>query len=305
MEAPHEGRQRIAVVMPVGPDAAEVQRCRDTALSIAAWEPGVRWLVLVDDAAAPRDLAAEIDAGEAEVVVLPHPLRGRNAGLQDRVAAAVIAAFGWVARETSADFVMKIDTDALVIAPFADKLSAGTAADDVGLLGSYDRTCNGDPRSFAPWVRPVKRTARFVQPRRIAVGARARRARHYVREARARGYVWGEHALACGLAMPRRTLDAIARGGAFNDPCTFVGTNLFDDPILGILVRRAGYRLAGHVDEGQTFGVAWRGLPDTPENLLARGYSIIHSVKNDQRLAEPEIRAVFQARRPPQGLRST
>lgn len=298
MEAPFEGRQRIAVVMPVGPDAVEVQRCRDTALSIAAWEPSVRWLVLVDDANEPRDLAAEIAAGDAQVVVLPHPLRGHGASLQDRIAAAVLVAFGWVERETDADFAMKIDTDALVIAPFMDKLVAGTAPSDIGLLGSYDQTCNGDARSFAPWVRPVKRAGRIVQLRRIAIGGRAGGARRYVREARAGGYIWGEHVLACGLAIPRRTMEAIARGGGWDDPCTFVGTNLFDDPILGILVRRAGYRLAGHVAEGETFGVAWRGLPDTPENLLARGYSIVHSVKNDEQLSEPEIRAFFQARRP-------
>jgi hypothetical protein len=298
MEAPLEGRQRIAVVMPVGPDAVEVQRCRDTARSIAAWEPSVRWLVLVDDTDEPRDLAAEIEAGAAQVIVLAHPLRGHDASLQDRIAAAVLAAFGWVERETDADFAMKIDTDALVIAPFLDKLVAGTTPGDIGLLGSYDQTCNGEARSFGPWVRPVKRVSRLVQPRRIAISERARRARRSVREAREAGYIWGEHVLACGLAMPRRTLEAIARGGGWDDPCTFVGTNLFDDPILAILVRRAGYRLAGHVAEGETFGVAWRGLPDTPANLLARGYSIVHSVKNDERLPEAEIRAFFQARRP-------
>jgi hypothetical protein len=298
MDAPEPDRQRIAVVMPVGPGAEEVRRCRDTALSLGAWEPDVRWLVLVDDAPAPRDLAAEIDAGGARVVVLPHPLRGHKAGVQDRVAAAVLAGFAWVARETDAGFVMKIDTDALVIAPFAAKLVAGTADEAIGLIGSYDRTCNGEPRSFAPWVGPVKRTGRLVQRRRIAVGARARRARRYVHEARDRGYIWGEHVLACGLAVPRRTLDALARDGALDDPCAFTGTNLFDDPVLGLLIRRAGYRLAGHVGDGETFAVAWRGLPDTPERLLARGYSIIHSVKNDERLSEDEIRAFFQARRP-------
>ncbi|HEY2441098.1 MAG TPA: hypothetical protein VGI07_12755, partial [Solirubrobacteraceae bacterium] len=58
-----------------------------------------------------------------------------------------------------------------------------------------------------------------------------------------------------------------------------------------------GFRLAGHVDEGETFAVAWRGLPDTPEGLVTRGYSIIHSVKNDPRITESEIRRDFAARR--------
>jgi hypothetical protein len=305
MDVAPAGRPRIAVVMPVGPDAVEVRRCRETAASIATWEPNVRWLVLVDDAPQERDLAAEVRCGDARVVVLPHPLRGTSAVLQDRLGAAVLEALRWIVHDTDAEVAMKIDTDALVIAPFAEKIAAACEDPAVGLLGSYDRDCNGVARSFRPWVRPVKRTARLVQPRRIAVGGRARRARQLVREARAQGYIWGEHALACGLAIPRRALDAIAQAGGLDDPCTFVGTRLFDDPILGILVRRAGYRLAGSVGDGELFGVAWRGLPDTPERLQERGFSIVHSVKNDERVSEDDIRAFFAARQPDQALRRT
>ncbi len=288
---------RIAVVMPVGPEPVEADRCRDTALSILAWEPAVRWIVLVDDSSSARDLTGQL-AGATDPVCLPHPLRGRRAGLADRVAAAVLAALEWVARNTDADLVMKLDTDALVIAPFADKLAAAAADDTVGLLGSYDRTCNGEPRSFVPWVRPIKRAARMIQPRRIAVTDRARRVRSYVREGRAAGYQWGEHVLGGALAMPRPALDALVRGGGLDDPTTFTGTGLFDDPILGLLVRRAGYRIAGHVDDGQTFALAWRGLPDDPERLAHRGYSIIHSVKNDPRFTEEAIRRYFRSQRP-------
>jgi hypothetical protein len=282
----------IAVVMPVGPTSTEVDRCRDTIDSIVRLEPAVRWIVLVDDDAAPRDLVAAVGAAETgvDVVRLDHLLPSGVASVYERLTVSVLAGLRWVTRHTTADVVMKIDTDALVIAPFADKLSRALADPAVGLIGSYDRTCNGEERSFDAWVALVQRAGRR---RRLAAGRHARRARRLVREARAAGYEWGEHVLACALAMPRIALDAIDAGGALDDPLAFAGAELADDPMLGILVRRAGFRLAGHVGEGETFAVAWRGLPDTPDRLVARGYAIIHSVKNDPRVTESEIRRYF------------
>ncbi|HWE11719.1 MAG TPA: hypothetical protein VG325_20395 [Solirubrobacteraceae bacterium] len=282
--------------MPVGPTSTEVDRCRDTIESIVGLEPAVRWIVLVDDDAAPRDLLSAVGAAatDVEVVRLDHPLASGVASIYERLTASVLVGLRWVVRHTPADVVMKIDTDALVIAPFADKLSRALAGPAVGLIGAYDRTCNGEERSFDAWVGLVQRAA---TRRRLAGGPHARRARRLVREARAAGYEWGEHVLACALAMPRVALDAIDAGGGLDDPLAFVGAELADDPMLAILVRRAGYRLAGHVGEGDTFAVAWRGLPDTPGRLVARGYSIIHSVKNDPRVPESEIRRYFAAGR--------
>ena len=281
----------ITVVMPVGPGEEEAVRCQDTARSLLAWEPEVRWLVLVDDDRSDRRLAQQLNGGEALIVSLPHPLGGHRCTLQDRVAAAVLFGLSWAARNTTPDHFMKLDTDALVIAPFARKLARATENRQVGLVGSYDTTCTGEPRDFTPWVGPVKRAGRLLDPIAIA-SRRSLRARRFILEARAAGYQWGEHALGCSLAMPRRVIDSWLVDGTLDDPCVFVGTRLFDDPILALLVRRAGYTLAGDVSEGQTFGVAWRGLPASPAELAARGYSIIHSVKND-RTPEGEIREHF------------
>lgn len=276
--------------MPVGPDPDEHARYRDTAESLAFWEPAVRWIVVVDDAPAPRSFP---ELAGVEMIRLDHPIgAGAAAGVEDRVAAATLAGFAWAARHTDADFVMKIDTDALVIAPFAAKLQRAAAADGVGLIGSYDRTSAGEPRSFDPWVELIGRAAR----RRALIG-RGRKVRRIIRQARRAGYVEGEHALGCAVAMPRAAVDAIQRGGGFDDPALFVGTALFDDPILGLLVRRAGFRLVGDVDPGGTFAVAWRGLPDRPQRLLEHGYSIIHSVKNDAQETEDGIRSFFAAER--------
>ena len=57
----------IAVVMPVGPTSTEVDRCGDTIESIVRLEPAVRWIVLVDDAAAPRDLLSAVEDRRLDV----------------------------------------------------------------------------------------------------------------------------------------------------------------------------------------------------------------------------------------------
>ena len=288
---------RIAVLMPVGPGAAEAERWPDTAASLAAWEPNVRWLVLIDDGMDNPAVDDHHLHPGLEVVVVPHPLRGRKAGFTDRVTVAVLTGMAWIARNTDADLVLRLDTDCLVIAPFAEKLAGVFADESIGLLGSYDVDCNGEPRDFGSWVPTVQRKARVRQSRRIAVVGRSARIRRYIREARTAGYVWGEHALGCALALPRRVVDAIHGDGVLDDPTLFVRSGIGDDPLLALLVRRAGYRLAGHVGEGETFGVTWHGLPDSPDGLAARGYSIIHSVKNDPDLTEAEIRRHFRALR--------
>lgn len=277
--------------MPVGPGEQELARCRAAVGSLRR-EPAVQRIVLIDDTDG-SDRLAVVDG--SNVVTLPHPLRGRKADLFDRITVATLAGVGWAAEHDTADFIMKLDTDALVIAPFVEKLVSACAQPDVGMTGSYDVNCNGEPRSFDSWSKVTKRATRLIQPRRLAISTRARRARRFIREARDAGYVWGEHPLACAVALTRGAVDVMRREGCFVDPLTFIGTGLGDDPVLGILVRRAGFRTVGNVRNGETFAVAWRGLPDSPSRLAERGYSIIHSVKNDARFSEQQIVDYFES----------
>lgn len=262
---------KIAVVMPVAPGGAERERCRDTVASIRAWEPAVKWILLLDD-----EYGRELDFGATTSV--PHPLR--TGTVEDRVAAATLAGFRWVRDHTDADTVMKIDPDALVIAPFAAKLERAFADPRVGTVGSYDKMPTGEPRKFRPNAFGVFRAA-VRDPRfaRILLGA----VRH--------GYRPGEHVLGAAMAVSRRMVDVLP----LDEPTRFSRTGLFDDSLLGVLTRHAGFRFAGAVDD--LFALSWRGLPMPPQDLVERGYSITHCVKNDPQLSEAEIRGFFQARR--------
>jgi hypothetical protein len=178
---------------------------------------------------------------------------------------------------TNADAVMKIDPDALVIAPFAAKLERS--------FSSYDRMPTGERRSFWPNASGVFRAAL-----RDPIFA------SYLVRAFGRGYRPGEHVLGAAMAVNRSLMAALP----LDDPARFSRTGLFDDPLLGVLTRSAGFRFGGAVDD--LFALAWRGLPMPPQTLLDRGYSITHCVKNDPRLDEDEIRGFFAARRPTAGV---
>jgi hypothetical protein len=107
------------------------------------------------------------------------------------IAAATLLALRWIADNTHADIAMKIDTDALIIAPFADKLTTATATDpSIGLLGSYDRDCNGNAGDFGSWVVPSRRLGNTIQRRQLALTGRAKHVRDIVRDARMQGYEW-------------------------------------------------------------------------------------------------------------------
>jgi len=67
--------------------------------------------------------------------------------------------------------------------------------------------------------------------------------------------------------------------------------------VLGLLCAAAGFRMRGMVEDGEPFGVVWRGLPAPPADLLDRGFSIVHSVKDGPHGTEAELRAWFRARR--------
>jgi hypothetical protein len=52
--------------------------------------------------------------------------------------------------------------------------------------------------------------------------------------------------------------------------------------------------MEGMVAAGDPFGVAWRGLPGDPDDLIKRGFSIVHSLKNCGYGTEPELRDRFR-----------
>ena len=86
-------------------------------------------------------------------------------------------------------------------------------------------------------------------------------------------------------------------------PHLWLGTHFSEDVVLSMYVCATGLRLHGMTADGEPFAVQHYGLPDTPERLVERGYSVIHSVKSDTRFSEAAIREFYRKRREAQSAK--
>jgi hypothetical protein len=216
---------------------------------------------------------------------------------------SVLMALQWAQANTDAEFVLKLDTDSLVINPFAEKLSRVFKSDPaLGMIGAYTLTPNGTPRLWEHHATTVMRMSwgpfYWCNPLRAIFGSGGSCARaKLIRAALRNGYDPGEHCLGGGYALSRPLLERMARSGYLADPRAWMNVDLAEDVMVGVHVRAVGMTLANYVRPSEVFGVRYQGLPADPDSLVERGFSVIHSVKNDPLIDEASIRAFFKSRR--------
>lgn len=280
------------VVIPAGPGEDEPARVADLVAAIGACEPAGPAAILVVDDAPPR-------AWPAGVTAIPNPRRGRGIGTLGGTSAATLAGLAWAHEHHPGAWVLRLDTDALVIGPYAERVAARLTP-GVGILGSCHVTCNGQRRDVRAIGREVRRHARpvwlFARPPRRGRAGMVRRAdprlRAIIADARQAGYEPGEHCIAAGCAISPAFVRAAAARGWLADPRRWIEARLGDDMLLGAMTRAAGL---GLVDATDVFGIQHVGLPDTPERLEQRGFAVIHSLKGHD---EDAVRRHFaEARR--------
>ncbi|HTU84571.1 MAG TPA: hypothetical protein VMF57_03295 [Solirubrobacteraceae bacterium] len=288
----------FAVLVPVGPGQQEVDRLRDTLDSLRAFEDSDEVnLLLVDDNDVPRDLASA--AGDwASCEVLRTPLwRDGTPDPYSAMVAGTIEGMRAAARREP-EFLLKLDTDALIIGPVADKLRAALSEDGVGLVGSYTHTCSGARRDWTEWETKLRRAGRPIVPGlghtlRFRSLRDAGTVRRLIRSAAGHGYEWGANCLGGAYAAGPQLLNR--RDLLHWQP--WVGTWVSEDVVVGLLASAGGLSMRGSVDPGDAFAIAWRYLPYPPERLIDQGYSVIHSVRDQAYGDERELRAYFRSRR--------
>ncbi len=301
---------RIDIVMPVGPGEQEPGRAREALESVAAYEPEIGSVVLIDDAPEDRDLVALCAPGGVETTSLRNPRGGRGEGVYGAACVATTHGLAWLHEHGRAPLVLRLDSDALAIAPFVSAVGERLRAEpDIGIVGSYEFAPTHMPREFGIWERTLRKLERPVwiyrRPpqgvRRMHVampGSRAAAVRGQLRAARARGYVTGEQCLAAACILTRELVERLGAAGYLADPLTWLATWVPDDVMLGIQARAVGSRLAGMTADGEPFGIAQLDLPGPPEWLVSQGYSLIHPVKDRFGQGdEQSVREFFRRRR--------
>jgi hypothetical protein len=285
----------FSVFIPVGSSEGEPERLADTLDSLRAHVPvsEVR-LTLIDDSPQPRALD-RLWAGASIV----------RTGLWDQRVpdrfSAMTAGTIEALKRAQGDFALKLDTDAVVIAPFAASIRAILSGDpSIGIIGAFDRAAAGGRRDWSMWPAVIRRSrwpiraARAGGPLpRIRLPSRNERhtARRLIRAAASNpSYSLGAHCLGGAYAV---SPSLFARRELL-DWRPWVETQLSEDVTLGLLCGAAGLRMQNAVGGAEPFAVSWKGLPAEPSRLLASGHSIVHSVRDDSHGTEWELREWFR-----------
>jgi hypothetical protein len=275
----------FAIVVPVGPSAAEAERFRDLIASVEAYEPGACLCVAIDSAPRPRVL---LPRPGCRLVTLARPYDGAGEPLLGRLSAAILLALDVIRKAGPVDFILRLDTDALVIAPFAAAVRDFLRRHPhTGMLGTLGCTCRRDEPYYGCESRAVS----------DVMLAGHRRIRAHARRAIANGYTAKEYCQGGAYVLPFRTVERMARRRYLESPEIWVEAPVPEDVMMGMYTRAVGLRSMDFSLRGQPFANHYRGLPYAPRELVRRGHAIIHSVKRDAEFTEREIRRYFRVGR--------
>lgn len=298
----------FSVLMLVGPEEREVHRLGDFLAGLFHYEPDVPSVVLIDDSRRDRQLQRMVPAPQGcRLVSLPNPRQGWGDGWSGGACAGLLAGLAWIRRNRPGDFVIKADTDALVIGPFAQKVAMRfQQRPETGMLGTYLHDPDGSVRPTASWaptlqsfLRPVCRRGKHLQ---ITLWGRARKIRQALSAAIQNGYRLTEHCQGGAYAVSPKMISRMADAGYLDDPLCWLRSGCTEDLMMGMYTYAVALGLSDFNRGQEPFGVQYRGLPDQPGRLLARGYGLIHCVKDYENFEEKAIREFFRAVRQGSGF---
>jgi hypothetical protein len=312
----------FTVYIPVGPDERDPDRLVDLVDGLAFYEPTVSWIVIVDDSPDGRSLENMLRVPpNCQLAALPNPRKSRHIDKLGALSASNMIAYEFIRTHCFPDFVLKVDTDALIIAPFADKIRQRfDLLVDVGMLGLLGNSCNRALRSF-------RSDERFMQILRNAasIAAQLNADRNVLPdEMSAKLVTWGivtesqinnfvaasqrlspliesefkgSHCQGGAYAVSGEAIARMSNCGFFSDPHIWMEIPFPEDKLMGAFCFLAGMSVADFSEPGEPFGVQAYGIAYAPEELRQMGYSLIHSIKNDPRYSEQAIREYYRSQR--------
>lgn len=317
---------RFGVIVPVGASALDVWRGVELVKSLLYWEPQVSAIVFIEDAEAPRGLdKLSVLPTTCRVGSIAGVLGGRGSWQRGHswlgvLTAGILKALAWIHERISTDFVLRIDSDALVIASFAETVRKRLAQrPETGVLGVLGMSCN--PRIRA--LQDLHAESRLCRAWRLFPSARAHASkppeakvdvewfgrvscvhlaafdclRPDLGAAMQNGYWENDYCQGGACVVSRAMLDRMTARDYLRGPDLWHGLPFPDDVVLAMYAYAVGLRVCDFSAPGEPFGVQHRGLPYPPVELIGRRHSLIHSVRNDRRFSEHAIRRFFQEQR--------
>jgi hypothetical protein len=306
----------FALYIPVRGTAIDFERAEDVIDSVDTYSERLRWVVVVDDSLEDRPWKKRLHSPAAwALVVLKNPRKGVGDGHTGGLCAADIAAFRHIYGETDAQFVLKLDSDSLVIGSFEHQVQRALRdLEKVGMLGVIGDSF-GDNRTykFVRMAREVYDTMlrlpndfaeAWIRERQLMIQLGVYDAANFknlkkvtplIQRAISNDSPIGEYCQGGGYVVSREFLSRIAAEPLLADAAVFLQHLTFgEDVIMGLICGAVGLRMYDLSRRGEPFAIHPFCLPFSCEEISGLGRSIIHSINGS---AEAEYRGYFKDRR--------
>lgn len=284
----------LVVVIPIGPGTV-AEYLRDTITSVRFYTSASHKIILADDS--QKGIGNELKEADSRLDVLDVKVNlGKLSGLYRNLAHA----YQYALEQYDFRALLRMDDDALVIGPepqeeavtlFETQPEIGMAGRHiVGRMspGAYDVHDNYWPRKQL-----IKDTCSWKMIRRPRANWALRKV---FLKALDEGYELGENVFGGVYFISRACIQKLADAGYLPHP-GLRGVNLEEDHLFSLLTCATGLHLGDLSGPRQPFGVAWRGLPASPDMLHRDGRKLIHSTRFWKAMKEDDIRAFFRAKR--------
>jgi hypothetical protein len=280
---------QLVVLIPTAPRDDVV----DTVESVLAFTTPSTAIIVLDDT---KGQGADMNAlARLSPTITVLPALAERPGVHGRLWLKLAAGYRFALERFSFDMLLRMDADALMIGAGLEDQARRRFADDAttGMLGSYRVGPDGGARDFSPAAGELAHEVGWLGLRHPPL---RRTLRMLLREAESHGYERGEHALGAAYLHHGEAIREIARRGWFDLP-SLGASGLSEDHLMALITRAAGFRIADFGGPGDPMAVRWKGLPAAPEQIVASGALLTHSVRSFADLEEPAIRAYFAATR--------
>jgi hypothetical protein len=278
------------IYVPVGP-ATRFEFLLDTLRSIERFAESRHRLLLVDDSAEGLGARAKEAMPEIDVLVLREPGSDAAYNVDGGLFVKVARTVRYATTTYSFQALMRLDTDALMCNPGADTRAIELLGSDprLGMLGSFRTRCDGHNRAADfPKIGNLVRRDEGSPDEGLASVMRS-----LLSEACANGYEYGEHILGPGSIMSRAACEALSAYPLYGDE-RLSKASLSEDHLHSIFIRAVGLESGDFACDDLPLGVWSWHLQWSPEELVRRGKSVVHSVRGYGDWGEDAVRAEFR-----------
>ena len=291
----------FSVVLAVGPGARERPRLRDLLTTLAVFETSdLREVFLLDDGAGLK--LEEFRGHCAEGLplrIVPSRREGKGDAWRGGLVTNILCGMHEAIRAAEVEFVLKLDTDSLLLRPCSEQIGRAFIADPAaGILGSAFRTnVFGTAVPPSTWTVNLAKWLALIRLRRTpfprletAFRGRNKRIRELTLLALEHGWPLGHCAQGGGYAVSGCLLEEWMSLGYFEDELLWRHTDLGEDIVTALLCYAAGSQVRDFNGIGEPFGVQFQGLAYPIPELFRRNYGVIHAVKADDFAQEKAMR---------------